>query len=69
MPEPKGGGSVVPKDAMSVKEVSRYLVMDEQAVSRMARERTIPAVEVDGEWVFSKKSIQKWRLNREQKRQ
>ena len=68
MPEPKGGGSVVPKDPMSVKEVSRYLAMDEQTVSRMARERIIPSVEVDGEWVFSKKSIQKWRFNRERQR-
>ena len=60
---------MVPKDPMSVKEVSRYLAMDEKAVSRMARERTIPSVEVDGEWVFSKKSVQKWRLNRERQRQ
>lgn len=58
----KGEVSVAPKDMMTVKEVSAYLTLDEQTIARMARERIIPALEVNGEWLFSRKSIQKWRL-------
>lgn len=46
---------------MTVKEASAYLAMDEQAVETMAAERKIPAIEVDGQWLFSRKSIDKWR--------
>jgi excisionase family DNA binding protein len=52
---------VLPKDTMTAKEASAYLSMDEATVTRMAAERRIPSVEVDGAWVFSKKSIDKWR--------
>jgi len=56
---------VVPKDAMTVKEASTYLAMDEATVTRMAMERRIPSIEVEGAWVFSKKSIDKWRRQQE----
>jgi excisionase family DNA binding protein len=46
---------------MTVKEASAYLSMDEQTVALMAAERKIPAMEVDGQWLFSRKSIDKWR--------
>jgi excisionase family DNA binding protein len=46
---------------MDVKEASRYLAMDEQMLARMAAERRIPALEHQGKWLFSKKSIDKWR--------
>ena len=52
---------MIPKDAMSVQEASAYLAMDAETLTRMARERSIPALEVEGQWVFSKKSIDKWR--------
>jgi len=52
---------VLPKDTMDVKEASRYLAMDEKVVTQMAIERRIPAVEHEGKWLFSKKSIDKWR--------
>ncbi|HET8577563.1 MAG TPA: helix-turn-helix domain-containing protein [Methylomirabilota bacterium] len=52
---------MLPKDTMNVKEASRYLAIDEQTIARMAAERRIPSVEHDGEWLFSKKSIDKWR--------
>jgi hypothetical protein len=52
---------VNPKDVMSVKEASVYLAMDERALSVMAAERRIPCLELNGHWVFSKKSIDKWR--------
>jgi hypothetical protein len=52
---------VNPKDVMSVQEASAYLAMDERALSAMAAERRIPCLELNGSWVFSKKSIDKWR--------
>jgi len=52
---------VIPKDTMTVTEASTYLSMDAEALERMAAERRIPALQHDGQWVFSKKSIDKWR--------
>lgn len=48
------------KDAMTVKEASTYLSLDEGTVARMAEERKIPAVKVENQWLFSRKSLQKW---------
>jgi excisionase family DNA binding protein len=48
------------KDAMTVKEASAYLSLDETTVARLAEARQIPAVKVADEWVFSRKSLQKW---------
>jgi len=59
---------VTPKDVMSVKEASSYLAIDEATLTRMASERRIPSLTVDGAWVFSKKSIDKWRTIREGRR-
>ena len=50
-----------PKDMLSLKEASTYLGMDERALVSLATERRIPYVQLDGAWVFSKKSIDKWR--------
>jgi len=52
---------VTPKDVLSLKEASTYLSMEETALSALASERRIPALQVEGDWVFSKKSIDKWR--------
>ena len=52
---------MVPKDTMTIKEASQYLAMDEQTVARMATERRIPALQHNGQWVLSKKSIDKWK--------
>jgi excisionase family DNA binding protein len=52
---------VIPKDTMTVKEASTYLSMDADALRLLAVERRIPAIEQDGQWLFSKKSIDKWR--------
>jgi len=46
---------------MDVKEASRYLAMDEKTVAQMAIDRLIPALQHEGKWLFSKKSIDKWR--------
>jgi excisionase family DNA binding protein len=59
---------VQPKDVMTATEASQYLSMDEATVTRLAAERRIPAVEVEGRWLFSKKSIDKWRLTQAQRR-
>ena len=59
---------MVPKDGMTVSEASVYLAVDTETLTRMASERSIPALEVEGQWVFSKKSIDKWRRQREAKR-
>jgi excisionase family DNA binding protein len=51
---------VTVKDAMTVKEASIFLALDEATVARLAEARQIPAVQVENQWVFSKKSLQKW---------
>ena len=48
------------KDAMTVKEASTFLALDEATLARMAEARQIPAVKVEDQWLFSKKSLQKW---------
>ena len=50
-----------PKDILSLKEASTYLGMDERTLASLASERRIPSVQADGAWIFSKKSIDKWR--------
>src|SRR6185436_2618924 len=52
-----GLAHVIPKDTMTVKEASTYLSMDADALKLLAVERRIPAIEQDGQWLFSKKSI------------
>ena len=54
-------------DTMTLKEASAYLAMDEATVTRMAAERLIPSMEVEGAWVFSRKSIDKWRRIQEKR--
>jgi excisionase family DNA binding protein len=46
---------------MSIQEASQYLAMDEQTITRMAAERQIPCLHHEGKWLFSKKSIDKWK--------
>ncbi len=52
---------MIPKDTMTVTEASTYLSMDAEALRLLAVERRIPAIEHEGQWLFSKKSIDKWR--------
>jgi len=52
---------VTVKDAMTVKEASTYLALDEATLARMAEARQIPAVKIEDQWLFSKKSLQTWR--------
>ncbi len=48
------------KDAMTVTEASKFLSLDEGTLAQMAEERRIPAIKLHGQWVFSRKSLQKW---------
>jgi len=52
---------VTPKDVLSLKEASTYLAMDETTLKTLAADRLIPSLQLNGAWVFSKKSIDKWR--------
>ena len=49
------------KDMLSLKEASTYLAMEEGKLASLASERRIPSVQLNGAWMFSKKSIDKWR--------
>jgi hypothetical protein len=46
---------------LSLKEASTYLAIDEGQLASLAIERRIPCVQLNGAWMFSKKSIDKWR--------
>ena len=59
---------MTPKDMLSLKEASTYLSMDEGMLASLASERRIPSVQLNGAWMFSKKSIDKWR-NQQKRRQ
>ncbi len=48
------------QDPMTMQEASTYLALDERTVARLAEDRQIPAVKVEDQWVFSRKSLQKW---------
>jgi len=52
---------VSPKDMLNLKEASTYLAIEERKLASLADERRIPSVQLNGAWVFSKKSIDKWR--------
>ncbi|HSE93718.1 MAG TPA: helix-turn-helix domain-containing protein [Methylomirabilota bacterium] len=59
---------MTPKDVMSMQEACTYLAMDEPTLTRLAAERRIPCFQENGAWVFSKKSIDKWRSLKERAR-
>ena len=52
---------MTPKDVLSIEEASTYLSIEKAALTALATERRIPCLQADGAWVFSKKSIDKWR--------
>jgi hypothetical protein len=59
---------VTPKDMMTMKEACTYLAIDEAALTLLASQRRIPCLEENGTWVFSKKSIDKWRSQSDRSR-
>ena len=52
---------MTPKDVLSLEEASAYLLIDKASLTVLAVERRIPCLELNGAWMFSKKSIDKWR--------
>jgi hypothetical protein len=52
---------VTPKDVLDLRETAKYLGIDESSLRALATERRIPCMQQDGGFVFSKKSIDKWR--------
>ena len=50
----------MPPDAVTIREAAQLLALDEVTLSHLAEDRQIPAVKVDDQWVFSRKSLQKW---------
>jgi hypothetical protein len=52
---------VTPKDMLDLRETAKYLGIDESSLKALATERRIPCLQQDGGFMFSKKSIDKWR--------
>lgn len=48
------------KDAMTIKEASKFLALDEVTLVHLAEDRQVPVRKVDDQWIFSRKSLQKW---------
>ena len=59
---------MTPRDMLSLTEASTYLAMDESKLASLATERRIPCVQLNGAWMFSKKSIDKWRSQQQTRR-
>jgi hypothetical protein len=54
---------VLPKDMMNIEEASTFLAMEELEVRQLAEERRIPSLQHNGQWAFSRKSLEKWRMS------
>lgn len=52
---------MTPKDVLDLRETAKYLGIDESSLRALATERRIPCLQLDGGFVFSKKSIDKWK--------
>lgn len=52
---------------MCVKELSVYLGVHPSTVYRMLKRRELPAFKVGADWRFNIESIDRWRLEQEQK--
>ena len=48
------------EEILTVKELAKYLKMDEHTVYRLARKGVLPGVKIGGEWRFKKDLIDKW---------
>ena len=52
---------MTPNDVLDLRETANYRGIDESSLKVMASERRIPCLLLDGGWVFSKKSLDKWK--------
>jgi len=48
------------KEIMTVKQVAKYLQMDEHTIYKLARTGLIPSLKIAGQWRFKKDVIDKW---------
>jgi len=48
------------EEILTVKELAKYLKMDEHTVYRLARKGVLPGTKIGGEWRFKKDLIDKW---------
>lgn len=48
---------------MNVKQVARYLHINEKKVYGLVREARIPATKVTGKWIFPRELVDRWLLN------
>jgi len=47
-------------EIMTVKQVAKYLQVDEHTIYRLARSGKIPAIKISGQWRFKKDIMVKW---------
>ncbi len=45
-------------DVLSVREVARYLKLNEQTIYRLARNGTLPASKIGRQWRFSRREVE-----------
>jgi len=45
---------------LSIKEVSEFFKVSRVTITRMLKNKTIPAVKIKGSWRFCPSAIQKW---------
>jgi len=48
------------KEIMTVKQVAKYLQMDEHTIYKLARSTQIPSIKIAGQWRFKKDLIDRW---------
>ena len=49
-----------PEVNLTLKDVAQYLEVEARVVEEWARERKIPALQENGEWIFRKSSVDRW---------
>ena len=47
-------------EVMTVKQVARYLQLDEQTIYKMARQGEIPCTKISSQWRFKKDMVDEW---------
>lgn len=53
------------EEILTVKEMAKYLKLDEHTIYRLARKGDLPGFKIAGEWRFRKSALDKWIEDRE----
>ena len=48
------------KEVMTVRQVGKYLQMEQHTVYKLARSGELPSVKISGQWRFKKSVIDRW---------